>query len=174
MSVFDPVALAQFANDFYEPGRGLVIAISKTSGAFIILLAIFNLKKYGESQDHQINPWVIIAQMLIGAALWNLPDVIDSVSDTAFGHGAASNPLAFQAMTDNSKVMSFATGFGWFFSLVGWAAAVRGLYVLHQTTQGQRHASVWKGGWHLFAAALCVNFGEISGILSGLFTNIFQ
>jgi hypothetical protein len=174
MAIYNPVALAQFAADFYQPARTLVIVLSKCTGGFVVLFAIFRLKKFGESEDHQINPWSIIMQLLIGAALCNLPDVIDSLSDTAFGHGADSNPLAFQTATSNANVMAFAVGFGWFFSLVGWIAAYRGLYVLHCTTQGHKNATVAKGLIHLFAAAICVNFGEISGVLTSLFANIFK
>ena len=159
----------------YLPIKTLVYGLGYTGGCWVILSAIFKLKRAGlEGDTAKTSVGSCILMMLIGGALTSLPQMIDMGSMTAFGTVApSSNALAYTPSNINAtfeEVTYFFHSLSYFFNMVGMFAVLRAFFIWHETAQGYRNSSFFKGFWHFAGGTIAVNNKLIAEMLEGLLT----
>ena len=161
----------------------LVKAVAYTGGWWIILGAIFKLKKYGElGEGAEHSPYLLLAAMGVGVLLINSDRFMLDWLDTFYGGGnfntiyeipipnALSYPdneglggLREKWAASQTIIFSFLQFWGFF-------SFVRGLYVFHGMTLGQRNSTFWKGFFHCLGGVIAFHAATFSTIVLDFLT----
>lgn len=145
----------------------MLSVFAKASGFFIILSAIFSLKKYAiEGDTSQFNPWRVLLTIGIGVLLYHTDQFLLDWHHSIFGQSAPfplNNPFSYSNNNDPlfDKFDSFKRAIILFIQMWGFFSFVRGLHVWHQTTLGYKNSTLWKGAFHCLGGAIAVNFNFV-------------
>ncbi len=158
--------------------------VAYCGGVWIILGAIFKLKKYGEvGESAEHSPYALLVAMCIGAILTNVDVFMLDWLDTVFGDDAVTslysvpgaNPFSLSGGLDSdlskkwdsamSVILSFLQFWGVF-------SFVRGVYVFHDMTMGKKNSSLWKGVFHCVGGVIAFHFSSFSFVILGFLSEL--
>ncbi|PPD56988.1 MAG: hypothetical protein CTY10_01205 [Methylotenera sp.] len=154
-------------------------AVAITGGWWIILGAIFKLKKYGEiGESAEHSPYALLTAMGVGVLLINVDTFMLDWLDTVFGDDAVTslystpgaNPFAFNTNFDTKlaeKWNSAMTIILSFLQFWGVFSFVRGVFIFHDTTLGRKNSGIVKGIFHCLGGVIAFHFSSFSFVILG-------
>ena len=150
------------ASEAFSPIITMLGMAAKASGLFIILGAIFKLKKYAIAGDYsEFSPGQLIITMLVGVLLWHTDQFMLDWQQTIFRELHPYNSALAYPVSGGSELMErFASAqraIFLFIQIWGYFSFIRGLHCWHQTTLGYKNSSFWKGFFHCLGGVIGVN-----------------
>lgn len=143
----------------------LLTGFCYVGGFFMILSALFQLRKYGEMRTMMAGSAELkgpIIHIIIGACIVQLPVVLQIMTETTFG---TKNPLAYEASGDTSWD-ELASTIIIIVQFVGAIAMARGLFLLNKLGGGQAQPGTFsKAIIHIIGGTLCFNAYATAQIL---------
>lgn len=142
----------------------LVAGLSYIAGIWMVVSAIYKMRKIGDHQQHMFNPTGMggpMANLLLAVGLIWWPTMLDSVTYTLWG---TTSPLGYTPAfaNDYQNVWTVITGI---MKIVGLIAFVRGWYLLSQAGEQHSQGMITKGLTHIVGGIFAYH---IEGTLSVL------
>jgi hypothetical protein len=136
--------------------------ISIIIGILLVMRGLFRASKFG-TDPRQSSIGVILANIIVGAVLFNVGAGVNNIMATVFGDAAVFG--------DGAIMAAIAADFGGdvlpfqqavyaaltFFQLVGYIAFIRGWLILKNAADGQSQTTVAQGLTHIVGGVVAVN-----------------
>ena len=140
-----------------------IILLGYLIGLGVLIWGLFKLAASANRGDGGLRAWGLIAA---GAAMLNVPGVIQSVTLTLFGSGSPSTQLSYLSVSGDAMTICYETAVD-IIEMLGWAAALRGLFCLGLSASADpSRGYFWKGITHLVGGALAVNIVAFVQVLA--------
>ena len=152
---------------------GLSVAI----GIFLIVRGLLKAAKYGVDPRSD-NVKSITTNLLIGAVMISIGNMLPTVLSTLFGNGTKPDDISMFAGLDWSGVVGSSSTTAAdnaikavlaFVQVIGGIAFVRGWLMIKNAIEGTGQQTVPQGITHIIGGAMCINIGMMLKILDTTF-----
>ena len=152
----------------------LLTAVALMLGVWMIFSGLLKMVAFSRGERHgQGTAGPVAINLLVGSMLVQLSTTMDNLTETIFG-GKAEDPNAamsyLPAVAKSNPMIEQAVNVAvlWVFA-IGFVSVIRGFVLWNDLANGNRGGSDsgWKGFWHIFFGAACVN---ITGVIKLVMT----
>jgi len=155
----------EFVREFVE---ALIPIIAILIGVAFIFSGLKKVVDHAQGLRHgQPTVGPVLINLFIGAIFVQFPRMMETFVQTIFQEKRESPSAAMSYMpakvTESEMLSMLIEAAVWWVALIGVVAIFRGLVLWNDLAKGGggQGSLGWRGFWHVFFGALCVNFGGV-------------